>query len=105
MDTPLHRTARAEDRSDGCDGETCARHSRKQPMLNARQERVMQLLRERPDRYLYQTRRLFDFAVTYTAGVRYELLNRAEVTQMEEDGLIKRKWLDAPKALAWELSA
>jgi len=36
-------------------------------MLNARQERVMQLLRERPDRYLYQTRRLFDFAVTYTA--------------------------------------
>ncbi|HET9819603.1 MAG TPA: hypothetical protein VFP92_10600 [Rhodanobacteraceae bacterium] len=73
-------------------------------MLNTKQERVMQLLRERPERYLYQTCRYVDFAVTHTGGVRYELLNRSEVTQMEDEGLIKRKWPDAPKALAWVLS-
>jgi hypothetical protein len=66
--------------------------------LNQRQRRVLDLLRARTDRELYEGAGRDpgmgsgQFWVTYTADETYSPLSWAEVRQMEAAGLIKRMW-------------
>jgi hypothetical protein len=66
--------------------------------VNYRQARILELLRERPSRDLYEGAAPNGrdgsgfYWVTYSAGVDYRPLSQTEVDELERGGLIVKRW-------------
>jgi hypothetical protein len=78
----------------------CRRHPQRQPTggeMNPKQQRVMEILRADTSRDLYEAggptgKGTGVFYVTYSAEEVYSPLIMPEVRDLEERGLVKRKW-------------
>ena len=72
--------------------------------LNGRQRRAIELLQAYSKSELYQTYRLTEYCISYSASGTYAHLSRDDVDGLLQRGLIVPKWPDAPDAQCWVLA-